>query len=93
MNEFESLKDLYIKVRPALVIKKDELRKSGMIHIVEADIWNYLKNKKWMNTKNLSLSELVDDILKVDYDELDLYIKKELSKIERKIDVDEILNL
>ncbi len=93
MEEFESLKELYIKVRPALVIKKEELRKSGMLQIVEADIWNYLKRKKWMNTKNLSLSELVDDILKVDYDELDLFTKKELSRVEREIDIEEILDL
>lgn len=93
MEEFESLKELYIKVRPALVIKKEELRKSGMLQIVEADIWNYLKRKKWMNTKNLSLSELVDDILKVDYDELDLFTKKELSRVKREIDIEEILDL
>ncbi len=90
MEEFDSLKELYIKVRPALIIKKDELTKCGMKHIVEADIWNYLKKKKWMLTNNLSLSEMVNDILSIDIDELDIYTKKELSKVERIIDTDDI---
>lgn len=92
MEEFGSLKELYIKVRPALVLKKDELKKYGMEQIVEADIWNYLKKKKWMNTVDLSLSEMVNDILSIDQDELDLYTKRELSKIERIVDTDEILD-
>ncbi len=93
MDEFNSLKELYIKVRPALILKKEELKKMGMNHIVEADIWNYLKSEKWMTTTNLSLSELVNDILECDIDELDSYTKKELSKIERTANTDEILYL
>ncbi len=91
MNEFSSLKDLYLKVRPALTIKKEELSKYGMSHIVEADIWNYLKKQKWMNTTDLTLSELVNDILECNKEELDSYTKNELSKIERKVDTEEIL--
>ena len=93
MNEFGSLKELYIKIRPALILKKDELHKQGMKQIVEADIWNYLKKKKWMNTIDLSLSEMVNDILELDSEELDIFTKKELSKIERVLDIEEILDL
>lgn len=92
MNEFNSLKELYIKVRPVLTIKKNELKKLGMNYIVEADIWNYLKSEKWIKTTNLSLSELVNDILKCDLEKLDIYTKKELSKVQRKVDTDEILD-
>lgn len=92
MNEFNSLKELYIKVRPVLTIKKNELKKIGMNHIVEADIWNYLKSEKWIKTTNLSLSELVNDILECDLEKLDIYTKKELSKVQRKVDTDEILD-
>ncbi|MDD2625696.1 MAG: hypothetical protein GX032_03375 [Tenericutes bacterium] len=93
MDEFGSLKELYIKIRPALILKKDELHKQGMKQIVEADIWNYLKKKKWMNTIDLSLSEMVNDILELDSEELDIFTKKELSKIERVLDIEEILDL
>jgi len=93
MNEFSSLRELYFKVRPVLKIKKEELNKMGMNHIVEADIWNYLKNKKWMKTTNLSLSELVNDILECDIEKLNVYTKKELSKLERTVDTEEILEL
>ncbi len=93
MDEFSSLKELYIKVRPALIIKKDELHKQGMKQIVEADIWNFLKKKKWTNTIDLSLSEMVNDILEVDSDELDVFTKKELSKVERVLDIEKILDL
>ncbi len=92
MNEFNSLKELYIKVRPVLTIKKNELKKLGMNYIVEADIWNYLKSEKWIKTTNLSLSELVNDILECDLEKLDIYTKKELSKVQRKVDTDEILD-
>ena len=91
MDDFNSLKDLYIKVRPALTIKKYELSKYGMVQIVEADIWNYLKKKKWMNTTDLSLSEMVNDILEVNSEELDIYTKRELSRVERNVDTEEIL--
>ncbi|MDD4831631.1 MAG: post-transcriptional regulator [Bacilli bacterium] len=93
MDEFGSLKELYIKIRPALILKKDELHKQGMKQIVEADIWNYLKKNKWMNTIDLSLSEMVNDILELDSEELDIFTKKELSKIERVLDIEEILDL
>lgn len=93
MNEFASLRELYFKVRPVLKLKKEELKKLGMNHIVEADIWNYLKNEKWIKTTNLSLSELVNDILECNIENLDIYTKKELSKVERIVDTKEILEL
>lgn len=91
MNEFKSLRELYFKVRPVLKIKKEELNKIGMSHIVEADIWNYLKNEKWTKTINLSLSELVNDILECDNDKLNFYTQKELSKFKRVVDTEEII--
>ncbi len=90
MNEFNSLRELYIKVRPALKLKKEELKKLGMSHIVEADIWNYLRTEKWIKTVDLSLSELVNDIIECDIDKLDFYTKKELSKIDRIVNTEEI---
>ena len=45
--------------------KKYELKKLGYL-VSEADIWNYLTNTKWKKAKGLTLSDMVDDILKME---------------------------
>lgn len=60
-QEFNSALDLYKKVMPALKIKKRELYKKG-IKKEEKDIFNDLI-KKWSKKVNLSLNEVVNDIL------------------------------
>ena len=64
--KFDSLKELYDRWKPALTNKKDELHLLGYKYITEIDIWNYLKDKKWTNSHNLSLYEMVDDIINVE---------------------------
>ncbi len=88
-NEFDSLLDLYKKVYPALSTKKREVFKLGRTYIQEEDIWNCLKETKWKISNNLTLSEMVNDILECNMDMLDNYIKKQISLIERKVNLDE----
>jgi hypothetical protein len=83
MEEFKSLKDLYIKVKPALTVKKNELRNFGINYVKEEDIWNCLKELKWIKTTNLSLSEMVNDILECNPDTIDMYVKKQISRLEK----------
>ncbi len=64
--DFTNLKDLYDRLMPALKSKKDELIRLGCNYIDEIDIWNYLKNKRWKNSYNLLLYQMVDDILNVE---------------------------
>lgn len=64
---FESLKELYERLLPALKNKRRELNLLGYNYITEKDIWNYLKNKKWTNSHNLKLYQMVDDIINLDY--------------------------
>lgn len=64
---FESLKELYERLLPALKNKRRELNLLGYNYIEEKDIWNYLKNKKWTNSHNLKLYQMVDDIINLDY--------------------------
>ena len=45
--EFSSLKDLYLRVEPALEAKKTELDRIGLSHINKKDIWDYLVENKW----------------------------------------------
>ncbi len=64
--DFTNLKDLYDRLTPALKSKKEELIRLGCDYITELDIWNYLKDKKWKNSYNLLLYQMVDDILNVE---------------------------
>lgn len=63
--EFESLNDLKQRIMPALKMREERFLKEGK-NISAEDIWVYLKNNKWMKSKNLSLNEIVNDILKLE---------------------------
>ncbi len=60
--EFESINDLYNRVLPALRTKKREFQKKG-VFILEKELFNYLINTKWSKINNLSLNQIVNDIL------------------------------
>ena len=62
--EFSSLSELKERVKPALVIKEEYFKSQGLDITIE-DIWYYLKINKWVNSKNLTLNEIVNDILKL----------------------------
>lgn len=63
--EFESALELKNRVMPALLLKTENLRSEGY-DVSTEDIWFYLKQNKWCNAKNLTLNEIVNDILKLD---------------------------
>lgn len=60
---FNSVQELYERLKPALASKKNEMSLLGYKDIKEIDIWNYLKVKKWANAHNLLLYQMVDDII------------------------------
>ncbi len=72
---FSSKEELYERVKPALRTKKSELDKLGFSYISLQDIWAYLAETKWKNGKDLMLSDIVDDILKVNNEEVNSYFK------------------
>ena len=78
--EFNSIKELYKRLTPALNAKVTELRRYDLDYIKKEDIWNYLKNKKWVSANNLLLYEMADDILNLDNEEIDRYVKEEIRK-------------
>ena len=47
LEEFETLEELYKRIKPALITKKNEMHRDGYIYIKEEDIWNYLKEIKY----------------------------------------------
>lgn len=82
---FDSLEELYKRVKPALRTKKEEMRRNGYIYIKEEDIWNYLKEVKWINSKNLALYQMVSDVLNIDDVLIDKYLKEKLNMRNRVV--------
>ncbi len=62
---FNSLEELKDRIMPALSKRKDDFKILGY-NINEEEIFMHLKQSKWMHSKNLSLNEIVNDILKLD---------------------------
>ena len=83
--EFNSLQELYQRIRPALRTRMRELHRLGYDYVKEEDIWNYLKETKWKTASDLSLSEMVSDILNVDEFKFDKYMKNKLKVMTRSI--------
>lgn len=83
--EFNSLEELYNRLKPALITKKNEMNRSGYKYIKIEDIWNYLKEVKWKKAKDLSLYEMVSDVLNVDDLLIDDYLKQKLNLRNREI--------
>ena len=77
--KFTSLEELYKRLKPALKTKKDEMNQLGYMYIKEIDIWNYLKEVKWIQSRNLSLYQMVSDVLNADNILIDKYLKEKLS--------------
>lgn len=89
MITFDSLEELYRRIKPALLTKKEEMRRNGYVYIKEEDIWNYLKEVKWISSKNLSLYDMTSDILNTDDAIIDSYLRDKLNLKNRKVYFDE----
>ena len=83
--DFSSLEELYNRLKPALRTKKRELKENGYGYLKIEDIWNYLKEKKWTHSNNLSLNDMVSDILNADNEFIDDYFKEKLNEKNREI--------
>ncbi len=75
-EKFSSLESLYIRLKPALKTKVHELHLNHMIYIHEKDVWDYLRVTKWNRSQNLTLFDMVDDILNTKNEEIDRYVQK-----------------
>lgn len=78
MDGFNSVEELYQRLLPALKSKSKELKRIGLGFIKENDIWNYLKNNIWCKKDNLTLDEMVNDILMSSNQSLEDYLKNKL---------------
>ena len=66
--KFNNLNELYERVIPSLELKV-KLLKEQNINVTKEDIWNYLSNK-WKSTMNLTLYDIVNDIMILDGNKL-----------------------
>ena len=87
--EFNSLKELYNRIKPALETKTNEMKRVGYSYIKEEDIWNYLKEIKWKKSNDLSLHEMINDILNTDNVLIGSYFKTKMKEIKRTPNLEE----
>ena len=83
--EFNSLKDLYNRLKPALNTKVEEMHRNGYDYISPDDIWNYFKEVKWRTAIDLNLYQMVSDLLNTEDILIDNYLKEKLKLSKRKI--------
>ena len=83
--EFKTISELYDRLKPALTTKVEEMRRNGYLYIKEEDIWNYLKEVKWVKSTNLELYQMVSDVLNTDNIVIDSYLKEKLNLRNRKV--------
>ncbi len=61
--EYNSQLELYLALLPVFEVKKRLLSITDNKAITNDDIWKYLATNKWRQTKNLTISEMVNDII------------------------------
>lgn len=73
-EKFDSIAALYKRVLPALRSKKKELAVQKLPFITEMDIWDCLRKNKWSKEANLTLFDIVNDILTINESSLIEYV-------------------
>ena len=76
MREYKSQRELYLNLLPALNVKIKMLRKSDYKYITREDIWNYLRDNKWKYGVDLTLADMVQDIIHTDNLEIYNFVKE-----------------
>lgn len=77
-NEIKSLSDLYRLLHPAFKSKKREMHDLKYFYVSEMDLWDYMTENVWEKSTNLTISDMVDDILNMDNDKIASYIASKL---------------
>lgn len=82
MYEYKSQKELFKNLIPAMNVKLRLLKNSNYTEITREDIWNYLKITKWRNDINLTLADMVEDIIHTDNIDIVNYYKKNKKELK-----------
>lgn len=83
--EFKDLKELYERMNPALFAKQAEMKRAGYPYVQADDIWNYLRETKWKRACDLSLADMVDDVLNSNDYEIDSYLRQKYHITNRRV--------
>lgn len=67
---FNSVDELYNRLKPAFQLKVNEFKSKNMNFISSKEIWSFLSKTKWSKEKDLELCDMVNDILNVDENKL-----------------------
>ena len=73
--EFKNLSELRERVTPALNIKLKELKAKNYNYVTIDDIWDFLI-KNWKKSKNLTLYDIINDILNLNNEDIEEYAVK-----------------
>ena len=72
--EFSSVLDLKAHIKQALDSKVRELQRKNINYVSQDDIFEYLRNMVWPLKSNLTLYNIVDDILNTDNEIFSNYV-------------------
>lgn len=81
MREYSSQKELYMNLVPALNVKLKLLRRNNYKDITREDIWNYLRDSKWRYGVDLTLADMVQDIIHTDNLEISKFVRSKNSLV------------
>ena len=81
MREYKSQKELYLNLIPALNVKLKSLRRNNFKDITREDIWNYLRDSKWRYGVDLTLADMVQDIIHTDNLEISKFVRSKNSLV------------
>ncbi len=82
MREYHSQEELYEGLIPAMKVKLSRLRENNYYNIKCEDIWSYLRDTKWKDSFDLTLGEMVNDIIHVDNEKIANYV---INKMEGNV--------
>ena len=68
--EFTSQRELYQKLQPVFNVKKRLIQNSEYKDITNQEIWNHLIKTKWKQAYNLTISDIVNDIITLDLEKI-----------------------
>lgn len=85
MYEYKNQEELYQALIPAMNVKLKLLKNTEYNYITKEDIWNYLKINKWQSSIDLTLGEMVNDIIKLEPKSIDTYLKDKLKNEHKEI--------
>lgn len=68
--EFTSQQELYQKLQPVFNVKKRLIQNTKYENITNQDIWYHLIETKWKVSYNLTISDIVNDIITLDLEQV-----------------------